>query len=269
VFGTVATAAVSVVTSVMAFAPATMPGGDTPPTTPPEPGAEIPERRLAEFSFAMYITLEFAVDPGEFTCSEPQGVGNDNTITCFALIDGTRVIVATAVTSDGTGVYDWSVISDHMIGSEAPTTTSPPPPTSAPNAGTNLSDAAILSFGEELNRGAEAFKDDVLRFTEGTITNVTNYGWDAATATLTLDVTLDPAQNFADEAVDRAAWILVQFLKTHWGRGEPFRLDGATLRPRLVLAVNSTQYVSDFDLMVRVADQLITNTDWVDASRQT
>ena len=157
------------------------------------------------------------------------------------------------------------VVSDHPLNAGTPTTSTTAPPTSVPIANANLSDAAILSYGEELNRAAAGFKDDVLGLTEGTITEVITYGWDAATATVTLDVTLDPAQDFDPDLV---AWILVQVLKFHWARGEPFRLDGATLRPRLVLVVSATQYMSDFDLTVRVADQLIANTDWVAAARQ-
>jgi hypothetical protein len=214
----------------------------------------------------MFVTLELEVDPGEFTCSAPdiEGEDNDIDIMCFALIDGTRVIIATTTSSDGTGVYDWVVVSDHPLNAGAPTTSTTAPSTSVP-ANANLSDAAILSYGEELNRAAAGFKDDILGLTEGTITEVITYGWDAATATVTLDVTLDPAE---DSDPDLVAWILVQVLKFHWARGESFRLDGATLRPRLVLVVSATRYISDFDLTVRVADQIIANTDWVAAARQ-
>ena len=267
VIGTVATATVSVLAAAVTLAPATVIAGNTPPPTPPDSGIAAPERRLAEFSFAMFVTLELEVDPGEFTCSAPgiEGEDNDIDIMCFALIDGTRVIIATTTSSDGTGVYEWVVVSDHPLNAGTPTTSTTAPPTSVPIANANLSDAAILSYGEELNRAAAGFKDDVLGLTEGTITEVITYGWDGATATVTLDVTLDPAQDFDPDLV---AWILVQVLKFHWARGEPFRLDGATLRPRLVLVVSATQYMSDFDLTVRVADQLIANTDWVAAARQ-
>jgi len=263
--GTVATAAASVLAAVMTIAPAIAIAGNAPPPTPPGAGTEDLERRLAEFSFAMFVTLDLDVDPGEFTCSAPDVDGEDTAIRCFALIDGTRVIVATTTSSEGTGVYDWVVVSDHPLNAGTPTVPTTTPPTSVPIANSNLSDAAILSYGDELNRVAAGFKDDVLSLTEGTITEVTTYGWDAATATLTLNVTLDTTEDFDP---DLAAWVLVQVLKYHWARGEPFRLDGATLRPRVVLIVSSIQYLSDFDLTVRVADQLITNTDWVAAVRQ-
>jgi len=250
----------------MALAPATVPATAATPPTAPEPDSEpeAPERRLAEFSFAMFVTIELEVDPGEFSCSEPEA--EDNEITCFALVDGNRVIVAVTSSSGGSGVFDWQVVSDHPLTaspSSTPTSTTVAP---IPVANTNLSDSAMLSYGETLNRGADQFIDDLVDSAEGTVTVVNLYGWDPATATLTLDVTLDPAQG---PDPDRAAWIMAQFLKAHWLRGQPFRLDGATLRPALELVVNATRYSSDLDLMIRVADQLITNTDWVAAARQT
>lgn len=262
--GTVATSAVSVLVAALALGPANVSGAGASPPTPPVPDGEpeAPERRLAEFSFAMFVTIELEVDPGEFSCSEPDE--DDNEITCFALVDAIRVIVAVTSSSEGSGVYDWRVVSDHPLSAGPPTTSATTAATPVPIANANLSDAAILSFGESLNRGADAFIDDVLGLTDGTITAVNTYGWDAATATLTLDVTLDPAEGYDP---DLAAWVIVQVLRFHWGRGEPFRLDGATLRPRLVLVVDSTRYESDFGLMVRVADQLITSADWVAAAR--
>ncbi|MDQ3543094.1 MAG: hypothetical protein M3431_04410, partial [Actinomycetota bacterium] len=67
--GNVATAIVSVLAAAVTLAPATVIAGNTPPPTPPDSGFAAPERRLAEFSFAMFVTLELEVDPGEFTCS--------------------------------------------------------------------------------------------------------------------------------------------------------------------------------------------------------
>ena len=258
--GTVATAAVSVFAALTAVAPAT-------PPVPPEPGDETDpvaiERRLAEFSFAIFVTIDLEADPGAFTCSEPRSE-HDSEITCFALVDEDRVIVAVTTSSEGTGAFDWEVVSDQPLSAGTPST-STNPTTTAQIETTNLSDSAILSFGETLNRGAEEFTTDLLELGDGAVNAVNAYGWDPATATLTLDVTVDPAQSLEHDLV---AWVIAQVLKLHWVRGEPFRLDGATLRPELVLVVSSTRYVSDFDLMVRVADQLITNTDWADAARQ-
>jgi hypothetical protein len=242
-----------------------------PPTDPPLPVApgEAPERRLAEFSFAMFVTLEFGVDPGAFTCAGPDADSDADTITCFALTAEGRVIIATTTSSNGTGVFDWELVSDQTIAGDPSVTTTtelPPPPTSEGGAApTNDGDAAILSYGEELNQSADATAADFVEYSEGAIRIVNLFAWEAATATVTLDVTLNPTMVIDH---DRAAWILVQAVKVHWVRTEPFRLDGATLRPAFVLVIGTTRYESDFDLMVQVADQLISREDWATAARQ-
>ena len=243
----------------------------TPPSDPPLPVApgEAPERRLAEFSFAMFVTLEFDIDPGAFTCAGPDPDGESDTITCFALTDEGRVIIATTTSSDGTGVFDWDLVSDQTVGGDPSVTTTtelPPPPTSEGGAAlANDADAAILSYGEELNQAADATAADFVEYSEGSIRGVNNFTWDPNTATLTLDVTLNPTMVIDH---DRAAWVLVQAVKVHWIRTEPFRLDGATLRPAFVLVIGGTRYVSDFDLMVQVADQLISREGWATAAQQ-
>ncbi len=253
----------SVVVATMALLalPATPPSD---PPTPMQPG-ETPERQLAEFSFAMFITLEFDTDPGAFTCAGPD---ESDAITCFALTDDDRVIVAVSKSSEGTGVFDWDVVSDQPLdgGPAVTTTTSPPvPSTTEPGDDTNIADASILSYGAGINRGSASTIDDYIESSEGAIRAVNEYAWVAESATLTLDVTLTPTMVIDH---DSAAWILVQSEKLHWERGKPFRLQGATLRPGFVLVVSGTRYESDFDLMVDVADQLIASDDWVTAARQ-
>ena len=248
---------------------AALPGA--PPTDPPLPVAsgDASERRLAEFSFAMYVTLEVGADPGAFSCAGPDEDGGSDTITCFALTPDARVIVATTTSSNGTGVFDWVLLSDQTItGDPAVTTTTefPPPPTSeGGSAPANDADAAILSYGEALNQGSAQTAADLIEFSEGMILTVNEFAWDPEAALVTLDVTLNPTMVIDP---DRASWILIQAVKVHWVRGEPFRAEGATLRPGLTLVVSGTRYESDFDLMVRVADQLIASADWVAAARR-
>lgn len=242
----------------------------SPPSDPPLPVApgEAPERRLAEFSFVMFVTLELGTDPGAYTCAGPGTDSDTVTITCFALTAEGRVIVATTTPSDGTGVFDWELVSDQNVAGDPSVTTTtelPPPPTSEGDVvPTNDADAEILSYGEELNRSAGATSADFVEFSEGSIRAVSAFIWDPATATLTLDVTLNPTM-VIDQ--DSAAWILVQAVKVHWVRTEPFRLDGATIHPAFVLVIGGTRYESDFDLMVQVADQLISREDWAAAAR--
>lgn len=243
---------------------------ESPPTDPPLPVApgEAPERRLAEFSFAIFVTLEFDTDPGAFTCAGPDLESDTDAITCFAHTAGGRVIIATTVSSDGTGVFDWDVVSDHSVhGDPSVTTTTelPPPPTSEGDIEpVNDADASILSYGEELNQSSDDAAADFIEFSEGSIRAVNGFTWDPETATVTLDVTLNPTMVIDH---DSAAWILVQAVKVHWLRTEPFRLDGATLHPSFVLVIGGTRYESDFDLMVQVADQLISREDWAAAAR--
>lgn len=241
----------------------------SPPSDPPLPVApgEAPEQRLAEFSFVMFVTLELGTDPGAYTCAGPDT--DADTITCFALTAEARVIIATTTSSDGTGVFDWELVSDQTVAGDPSITTTtelPPPPTSegdVPPA--NDADASILSYGEELNQTADATASDFVEFSEGAIRAVSAFAWDPGTATLTLDVTLNPTMVIDH---DRSAWVLVQAVKVHWVRTEPFRLDGATIHPAFVLVTGGTRYESDFDLMVQVADQLISREDWATAARR-
>ena len=241
----------------------------SPPTDPPLPVApgEAPEARLAEFSFVMFVTLELGTDPGAYTCAGPDA--DTDTITCFALTSEGRVIIATTIPSDGTGVFDWELVSDQNVAGDPSITTTtelPPPPTSEGDvAPTNDADASILSYGEELNQSADATAADFVEFSEGAIRAVSAFAWDPGTATLTLDVTLNPTM-VIDQ--DSAAWVVVQAVKVHWVRTEPFRLDGATIHPAFVLVIGATRYESDFELMVQVADQLISREDWATAARR-
>lgn len=237
----------------------------SPPTDPPLPIApgEAPERRLAEFDFAMFVTLELGADPDAFSCAGPDAESGSDVITCFALTADGRVIIATTTSSDGTGVFDWELVSDQTVAGDPSVTTIPslpPPPTSeGGTAPANISDSAILSYGEELNRESDETAADFVEYSEGAIRAVSEFAWDPESATLTLDVTLNPTMVIDH---DRAAWIIVQAVKLHWTRGEPFRLDGATLRPAFTLVIGGSRYESDFDLMVQVADQLIAQDDW-------
>jgi hypothetical protein len=241
-----------------------------PPSDPPLPVApgEAPERRLAEFSFAMFVTLEIDTDPGAFTCAGPDTDEGTDTITCFALTADGRVIIATTTSSDGTGVFDWELVSDQTVtGDPSVTTTTelPPPPTSEGDvAPANDADASILSYGEELNQSADTTAADFVEYSQGAIRAVNGFAWDPGTATLTLDVTLNPTMVIDHDPV---AWILVQAVKVHWLPSEPFRVEGATLHPAFVLTIGGTRYESDFDLMVQVADQLISREDWAAAAR--
>lgn len=239
----------------------------TDPPLPVAPG-EAPERRLAEFSFAIFVTLEFDTDPGAFTCAGPDIGDGTDTITCFALTAEGRVIIATTISSDGTGVFDWEVLSDHSVDGDPSVTTTtelPPPPTSEGDVTpANDADASILAYGEELNQSADAAAVDFVEFSEGAIRTVNGFAWDPETATVTLDVTLNPTMVIDH---DSSAWILVQAVKVHWLRTEPFRLEGATLHPAFVLVIGGTRYESDFDLMVEVADQLISREDWAATAR--
>ena len=104
----------------------------------------------------------------------------------------------------------------------------------------NDADASILSYGEELNQSSD---DDGCRLRR-VLGGRDPCGqpvprWDPGTATLTLDVTLNPTMVIDH---DPLAWILVQAVKGHWLSSEPFRLEGATIYPAFALTVGATRY---------------------------
>jgi hypothetical protein len=68
---------------------------------------------------------------------------------------------------------------------------------------------------------------------------------------------------------DEIAWTLARNLSIFWESNEgALRNDVGSVKPGLVLTVDTTRYVAPYDLMVQVADLGITSTDWLAAARQ-
>lgn len=287
----------SALVALAPLAPDTSSPASAPPTSEPDDDeseqSETPadgadpafERELAELAFGLFLSGELEVDAGNFSCTEPPSLDVGETITCFTLIDDDRVIVAVTELTDTPGVYEFEVVSDHTVTardstSTTTTTTTPVTTTSVDTSTTALpqpvlittaplsqADIDLLAYGEQqVNQRAQEFINDNTG-TGGPIAAISEYSWDRVTATVTLDITLSP--DFAG-STDNAAWVTVgDRARVLWHRDSPFRLSEATIKPSLVITIDGTGYVSDFDLCVQVADQTISMDDWLAEARET
>lgn len=264
------------------------PDDSEPPATLGDQGTADLERQLAEWSFASFLAAELGIEPDSYTCSEPSSLTVGSPVTCFA-ISGTRVVIATTTVSGSSGLFEFVVIADYPIGGDSPGTGVPPSaPTTAPAAAPTTGPAAprptdgpgvapyppdevaeannaVLLYGDTLNAIAEYEMAAAVNAAEGTIAAYNAWVWDPAAATFTVDITLnEPLASIPDAA----AWSSAMVLGAHWARGRPFREPAATIRASLVLVMSGHRYVADLDLMVQVADQVITSEGWLSAARQ-
>jgi hypothetical protein len=244
------------------------------------------ERQLAEFAFGLFLSSELEVRSGSFSCTEPPSLDVGESVTCFALIDDERVIVAVTGLPEIEGAYEFDIFSDHAIRAADSTTTAATATTSSTTTSVDTSTTAlpqpilvttaplsqadrdVLAYAEQqINQSSQTFIDNVIASSGGMVTAVSEYSWDPVTATVTFDITL--SQDFAS-SIDTAAWITVRDRSMElWHRDSPFRLPGATIKPSLIILVSGYRYVSDFDLCVQVADQTISGDDWLAAARAT
>lgn len=222
------------------------------PAAPPlSPGIAVGttafERQLAEISFATFVTIELGLDVGDYACTEPRSVEPPTTIQCFTVIDGDRVIVAQTEASNGTGRHQFQVVSDQQI------------------AELSAADEAVLAHGEAINEAAAQFVDQYLA-ADPRITDIGTFRFDPETVVLELDLTLAPDVGFAPGVV---AWVNTQqFAKVHWSPESPFRDEDATLRPGFTIVVNGNEFVSDYSLMTDVADEDISQENWLDVAER-
>jgi hypothetical protein len=214
------------------------------------------ERRLAEVDFAIFLSTDMAMDSGTFSCSEPPSLERGTAITCFTIINGDRLLVATTTVSAGTAEYDFEIIADMTLGA-SPAGTGPTGTLAPPSA----ADAAVLANGQAINDSSAAFVAQYL--TDPRIAAVPVYAFDPATGTLTLELSLAPGSGIDADAL---AWANAQTFAQHqWAAGQPFRTDGATVRPSFVLVVDGAGYPSSFDVMAGIADGMITMDQWLAA----
>jgi hypothetical protein len=262
------------------------PGADSqaPESTLPadtvDPGAAAFERQLAELSFGTFLAIELDVSPGVFTCTEPRSIGPDEIVTCFALVDDQRVVIARSRASDGTGRFMFDVLADYEIvgSSEAPPPGSEPLATDAPDdpsadsapvtysdAERNDANVAILVYGDELDQSASTEIGAIVEAANGSVLAVSTWRWDATTAAFTIDYTLNPD---AGLSTDESAWLTASAMSAHWEVGQPFRNPAATIRPALSIAVGGVRFESSWDLMTQVADGAVADAEWLAAARQ-
>jgi hypothetical protein len=294
VIRTVALSAVSVAGALALVAPASSPPTSEPSsgtTDEPPSDAAVPapgtgeqvevegspefERKLAELAFALYLGNELDVEPGSSSCTEPSSLDVGESITCFTLIGSERVIVARTELSGTSGVYDFELVSDHQVTSAdttpaassttgpSSTTTLPTPVIVTTTGPLTSADRELLAHGEQINEDADALVATLLGEEDSVIASA-EYSWDATTTTVVLTVTLGPTY---ENSASTMAWILSRDRAMDlWDRATPFRAETATIRPGLVVTVDGTRFVSDFDLCVQLADQTIAMRDWIAAS---
>ena len=259
-------------------ASATTPPDSTAPADTVDPGAEAFERQLAELSFGSFLAIELDVSPDVFTCTEPRSTGPDEMVTCFALVEGRRVVIATSPASGATGRFTFDIVADYEIvePGDGSTPASDPVATDAPSdtvvetvpvtftdAQRNDANVAILVYGDQLDQSASTEIGAIVEAANGSILAVSTWRWDAATATFTIDYTVNSA---AGLSADESAWLTVNAMSAHWETGRPFRELAASIRPALRLQVSGAGYASDWNLMTQVADGAISDAEWLAAA---
>ena len=262
----------------MAVASSAVPPDSTTPADTVNPGAAAFERQLAELSFGTFLAVELDVTPDVFTCTEPRSTDSEETVTCFALVERGRVVIATSAASGSTGRFTFAVVADYEIVEPASESTpaSDPVATGEPassvvdtvpvtysEAERNEANVAVLVYGDDLDQSASTEIGAIVEAATGSMLAVSTWRWDAATATFTIDYTLNPN---AGLAADESAWLTVSAMSAHWETGQPFRAAAATIRPALNLQVSGSAYASDWSLMTQVADGLISDADWLAAA---
>ena len=252
---------------------------NTVPEDTVDPGAAAFERQLAELSFGTFLAIELDVSPGVFTCTEPRSVGPEEMVTCFALIDDGRVVIARSAASDGTGRFDFDIVADYEIvgpdetsapgsepiGSDTTESVADTVPVTYSDEERNDANVAILVYGDDLDQSASSEIGAIVEASNGSVLAVSTWRWDATTATFTIDYTLNPA---AGVSTDESAWLTVSAMSAHWEAGQPFGNPAATIRPALSIVVGGSRFVSSWELMRRVADGGITDAEWLNAAGQ-
>jgi hypothetical protein len=234
------------------------------PAVPLEPelgsGSTDFERQLAEFSFSTFLSTEVGVDAGDYACAEPVALDRGTPITCFTVIGDDHLVIATTTVSGGTGVFEFAVVTDSVIADPDEPVASDPGAAVAPDPAAN---AAILSYGEAINASAPGFVAQYL--TDVRIAAVPTYAFDPTAMTVTLEIALAPGSGIS---ADDFAWTnALSLAQVHWAAGQPFRAVGATFQPGLTLVIDGAPYVSDFALMIGVADGVVGRDDWLTAVR--
>ena len=96
-------------------------------------------------------------------------------------------------------------------------------PVTYTDAQRNDANVAILVYGDQLDQSASTEIGAIVEAANGSILAVSTWRWDAATATFTIDYTVNSA---AGLSADESAWLTVNAMSAHWETGQPFRESG-------------------------------------------
>lgn len=244
--------------SVLALAPLSA-AASAPPDEPPDDtsldddtvgvppiGPDSPdfERQLAEISFRVLMADTDAAAAGSVACSEPDNVV-DGEIICFHHLDDV-VTVATTTASNGTGDFEFVIVS---TGGE---------PAVDPEA-REQADLLVAAEAERINNDAERFIAEYEL--DERIESVERYEFDTEASMVILEFGFVEGSDFD---LGAAAWVNTQkFAQAFWGDGGSFRSTDATNPPGMRVTIDGETWESDHELMVEVADETISETDWL------
>jgi hypothetical protein len=221
-------------------------GGDAaPPADDQDLGFE---RRLAEIAFGTYLDTVLGASSDEVSCTTPVDLTRGVTITCFAVVNAERLIVATTSVSGGSGRFEFQMLSDTPF----------PPPAQAALADAPLE---VDEYGTLINQSSPGFVAQYL--TDPRIAAVNTYEYDPGSLMVVLDLALAPPSSI--EADDMAWANVIEFARVHWSAGQPFRDAGPEVGVGFRFVLDGREYESDFALMSQVADGSVSQAEWLAA----
>lgn len=152
--------------------------------------------------------------------------------------------------------------------STATTTTEPAPATTVDPA--NQADLGVLLAGTSLTSDKDRLVD-AIKETSFSVESVDLIDFkveDGPPPTAALFIAVTSGYN-GIEYRDEVAWDLFRGFAVFWDKDDgSFRNEVGTLKPGLILTVDTTTYIAPMELMAQVADLEITSTDFLNLARQ-
>jgi hypothetical protein len=235
---------------------------------------------LAEAQFEVFLLTTTEYTPTDITCTRPPTRHDAGDLLCYALI-APRASVAAIATLESPGVYRFMPLhkvdpADLGAAPAQPAPQTPPPespdvpqqpqtPSPSPSPAPapqpqNATDEAILALIDTAVADPEGLGEVIIENNDQ-VTSIDTFTYDAATSTLQLTVTTTATDPGVRDAIAFSITNIIAFL---WEDDEPLRQPDATILPSFSVTVDGTTYTTPFDVMVRVADYTISQTEWLD-----
>jgi hypothetical protein len=213
---------------------------------------------LAEAQFQLFlVTANFV--PTDITCTHPPVRDVAGDLLCYALISE-RVSVAAIATMEEPGVYTYlplNKVDPADLAEEAPDAAEPPAPQTAGQQ--TAADQAVVASIDTALADAEGL-GRVLTENNPSIRSVDLIGYHAPTWTVQVTVSTDAVDAATRDGI---AFYVTDVMAFLWAVSGPARAMDATLHPRLEVTVDGVIYGTPFDVMARVADYTITESEWL------